>query len=175
MNIIGASKHSNGFTLIELLVVIAIIGTLASVVLASLSTARAKARDAERLSEVHQLQLALANYLLDHGHYPNGDFDGCGGWDVGNQTLPLFSNGALNGYMPKAPVDPTATGNCAGIRYYHYAAGSGGCDVSKGAFYVIEISDMETSGNPYPSSPGWSCPGRNWQGEADWVTGSFEN
>nr|AQQ74998.1 hypothetical protein [uncultured bacterium] len=48
-------KESSGFTLIELLVVIAIIGILSSVVLASLNSARAKGRDARRLSDLKQI------------------------------------------------------------------------------------------------------------------------
>lgn len=60
-----------GFTLIELLVVISIIGLLSSVVLASLSTARASARDSERIAAVKQIQNALELYALDHGgEYP---------------------------------------------------------------------------------------------------------
>jgi len=59
-----------GFTLIELLVVIAIIGLLASIILASLSGARAKARDARRASDLHDFQEALELYVSDRGHYP---------------------------------------------------------------------------------------------------------
>jgi prepilin-type N-terminal cleavage/methylation domain-containing protein len=63
--------HKQGFTLIELLVVIAIIGILSSVVLASLNTARQKARDARRISDVGQLQLALELYFDSNSGYPS--------------------------------------------------------------------------------------------------------
>jgi len=66
-----SKKSVNGFTLIELLVVIAIIGVLASVVLASLNSARAAARDAVRISEVRQLQTALELYANNNNNlYP---------------------------------------------------------------------------------------------------------
>lgn len=61
---------SKGFTLIELLVVIAIIGILASIVLTSLGTARQKARDARRLSDLHQIKVALEMYATSNGRYP---------------------------------------------------------------------------------------------------------
>jgi len=63
-------KNKKGFTLIELLVVIAIIGILASVVLASLNTARKKSRDARRIADIKQLQLALELYFDGNRAYP---------------------------------------------------------------------------------------------------------
>lgn len=63
--------NQKGFTLIELLVVIAIIGILSSVVLASLNSAREKARDAKRISDMKQIQIALELYYDINGIYPN--------------------------------------------------------------------------------------------------------
>lgn len=63
-------RHT-GFTLIELLVVIALVALLSSIVYAVLSSSRAKARDAIRLSDVKQIQLALSLYNEANAGYPD--------------------------------------------------------------------------------------------------------
>jgi len=83
-------KENRGFTLIELLVVIAIIGLLSSVILASLNSARLKSRDARRLSDIKELQTALALYFDD-------------------QSIPAYPTtlSAMQGaQIPKIPLDP---------------------------------------------------------------------
>ena len=54
----------------ELLVAIAIITMLTSVVMASWSSAKEKAQDARRISELKQLKYALELYHTNYGHYP---------------------------------------------------------------------------------------------------------
>jgi type II secretion system protein G len=91
-----------GFTLIELMVVIAIIGILASIVIANLGNARNQAKDARRVSDIKNIQLALAQYFNDYQRYP------CDIYATTNSTAcPRFSGV----YMSKVPVDPGANNN----------------------------------------------------------------
>lgn len=60
-------NKNKGFTLIELLVVIAIIGILASVVLASLSSARDKGKDASVKSQLASMKAQAELYFSSNG------------------------------------------------------------------------------------------------------------
>lgn len=62
-------KSSRAFTLIELLVVIAIIGVLSSVVLTSLSSARAKAQDATVKRNLATVRHQGAMYMSSYNNY----------------------------------------------------------------------------------------------------------
>ena len=54
-----------GFTLLELLVVIGIIGVLAALSLPNFMSARARARDGQRKSDLVQIQKAFELYKFD--------------------------------------------------------------------------------------------------------------
>jgi len=141
---VNLKKNNSGFTLIELLVVIAIIGTLSSVVLASLNTAREKARDVQRLSDLRQLQIAMELYHDDNGYYPR-EATGANG-KVGEGA---GLDSMLAPYLSSTSHDPLGPGNTS---YYYYYDGmqfcSGGAYSSISPFAVIFARNMENiSGN----------------------------
>ncbi|MDD4412483.1 MAG: type II secretion system protein [Patescibacteria group bacterium] len=59
-----------GFTLIELLVVIVVIGILATLATVGMKSARSKATDSKKVSEVRSVSTALEMYMMDEGQYP---------------------------------------------------------------------------------------------------------
>jgi type IV pilus assembly protein PilE len=72
-------RRLSGFTLIELLVVIAIIGTLSSVVLASLNTARLKSADANIQAALSAIRVQAELYYDTNAKYAPTSYEGdCG-------------------------------------------------------------------------------------------------
>jgi prepilin-type N-terminal cleavage/methylation domain-containing protein len=65
----SASKRPGptGFTIVELLVVIAIIGVLVGMLLPAVQYARAAARRSQCLSQLHNIGIAMANYMDTRG------------------------------------------------------------------------------------------------------------
>jgi prepilin-type N-terminal cleavage/methylation domain-containing protein len=70
----SARSSRRGFTLVELLVVIAIIAVLAGLLLPAIQYARASARRSQCLSNLHNIGIAMENYLDvqgQRGRYPD--------------------------------------------------------------------------------------------------------
>ena len=115
-----AQKRS-GFTLVELLVVVAIIAMLGSIIFAQFSTARAKARDAEREQEIKTLQSALGLYANSNQSYPPAATAVClNGSDA--VSTALINAGTLSGVPTDSqlncPADPSSTMPSSSFRYY---------------------------------------------------------
>jgi len=126
MKIFNYHKLQRGFTLIELLVVIAIIGILASVVLASLNTAREKSRDAARISQLKEVQKALELYYSTEGQYPHYFADGTGANGCASSASFLCQlSGELEEYISDIPGDPTKIGTSEDYRYVVEGNGNG--------------------------------------------------
>lgn len=134
--------YKRGFTLIELLVVIAIIGILSSVVLASLNGARRKGRDARRVADVKQIQLALEMYYdANGGEYPDSV---CTTVTSGTCT----AGSLMPTYISIVPNDPQANSTTYAYSYDNLTGAGGTCVVATGVCtsYVLG-ADLEDSTN----------------------------
>jgi len=119
-------RNGLGFTLIELLVVISIIGILATLLLANYSATRERARDAQRKSDLRNIQTALRMFYNDFNRYPSsssGLIAGCG--TTGNTACDwggVFSAGSTSVvYMNILPKDPQSNRKY----YYNYNSSTG--------------------------------------------------
>lgn len=97
-NMLKKLNSKRGFTLIELLVVIAIIGILSGIVVTSLGSQRARARDSRKVSELGSVALALQIFYDQNGRYP---------------TVAATDTGSTDGIpaelLPKTPVNTDGT------------------------------------------------------------------
>lgn len=120
----GMTTLNKGFTLIELLVVVAIIALVSSVVFASLATAKAKARDANRIATARSLRTALALYEDKNGSLLSLGSGNMMSTSSGSTTVDaLIGEGYLSRKIAGDAIFGTSTyylGLCADGRYDIY-------------------------------------------------------
>lgn len=109
-----------GFTLVELLIVIAIMGILTSITVAQFVTAKKKANDVSRKSDLNGISKSLQMYFADYGVMPDASVDGkivvkgltlnwggefVDGGYVYMKVLPKENNVLLPNYCYKTDID----------------------------------------------------------------------
>jgi len=109
-----------GFTLIEMLLVIAIIGILATVATLAVSSARAKARDTQRVDAIKTIQTALMSFKIDQGRYPTAE-------EFASGALIVTSTSGTTTYLAKIPSAPTVIDGtaCVGSTFNYMPATDG--------------------------------------------------
>jgi type II secretory pathway pseudopilin PulG len=122
---------------------------------------RQRARDAQRKSDLRQVQSALEIYRSDNSSYPISTANkldvlwSCnpGGGSKCTSTTSCFGNGTptcTTVYMQTLPVDPSGAGYYNGGSYFYYSA--------DGSIYVLgacleNSGDSQATGtNPYPDA-----------------------
>lgn len=113
----SVKKSSAGFSLIEALLVATIVGSLCIASSVSVLRNRSQVIDAERLSDIREIQYALDSFAANDGEYP-----------ADQEFIPGGSLVSRNGhlvYMQAIPHNPRRTGHCPAKDYQYRQTSNG--------------------------------------------------
>jgi prepilin-type N-terminal cleavage/methylation domain-containing protein len=142
------TKWESGVTLIELLVVIAAFSLLVTGLIVAINpTAQIqKSKDAERKSDLAQLQRSLEIYYQDKGKYP--DNPGPGNYTINDGGAKNWGT-SWSPYMTKLPKDPLSTN-----KYVYFSPTSGAC-LNNQCYFIY--ANLQQSKDPQACNSGGPC------------------
>ena len=149
-------KPQAGFTIVELLIVIVVIAILAAISIVAYNGIQSRARDTQRVSEMHRLKLALETYYVDNGFYPL-----CNGSGVCSSTgysQPI----SMLPVTPPIGNDPLNASTQYGYYYargYKKASNSSFTNTGSAQDYIIGTRLENNSGSSYS---GWNNTSLNF-------------
>ncbi|MBI2625787.1 prepilin-type N-terminal cleavage/methylation domain-containing protein, partial [Candidatus Parcubacteria bacterium] len=148
------------FTLVELLVAIAIIGLLSTIVVVSINSTRIRARDIKRVSDLHQIQLALELFSDSHNQtYPAHDIYDAATLCAGTVNCGLAAPDACGSKrcINPLPVDPA--GGSSSKYWYTYTQTAADPTLFHLGANLEEAVDALQSDRDCGDGAGGTCPG----------------
>lgn len=174
-------NKTGGFTIVELLIVIVVIGILATISVVTFQNVQHRARDSQRVQDMKTIEKALRMHLVEFGSLPAANGSTPTAWEnsTNNGGEGFLSALVDSGIISEVPIDPlnkpTPYDAPIRYRYYKFSAGQFGCDSSKGAYAVLQVTKMESHKPKHPNDPDFRCLSDSWRNEGSYTLGIFEN